>query len=199
MADRVEALSAVVLGRAASLDTVLLAALCLLLLTTLARLRGGQAGPEASGRLAIGLKHLQLAMLGFTLAHLYLGFSFSALIRDILASPDAEAARQVYERLRAEGPAVFTGLVARLRLVQGPFGPVFSTSAADPTAWLAPAAALGALAAMVRWRGQSMPRRVLSLLGAFCIVAANWAIGGTWAVHASCLSEPVFCKLLFGI
>lgn len=135
-------------------------------------------------------------MLPITIAHLYFGINFNIWVRHIVIN-DKDNAKGVFEALTGRGPLFFNGLVERLQIVEGPFGPIFLMDTSDPTTWLAHFAAIAAFIILIRWRGLTGFGRLRSVLFALMIVVVNWLIGGGWAVHASCLNRPDICRPLF--
>ena len=165
-------------------------ALTILIVTVLVRLSKGDEIEIYDVK--INLRYLPLIIFGLTLAHLYTGLVFNLYVRELIFLNKLDTA-VVFESLRRDGPLFFAGLVARLEIVQGPFGPAFIMDPADPTTILAHVAAIGTFVAMLRWRNVTWRRRIVSGGISAALIISNWFIGGGWAVHASCLSDPGVC------
>jgi hypothetical protein len=196
MADRNDVVTEISTN-AQNINYVLVAGLGILLVAFLAKL--ARKEQIEIYKISLDVKKIPLIMLGFTLAHFYVGYVFNSAVRHTIAGPNIAYAVDAFDQLQRNGPLFFKGLVARLEFVRSPMGPVFIMKASDPTTLLAHAAAVGAFFVMIRWKGISAIRRFASIVMSGVIVGANWLIGGGWAVHASCLSRATECKQFLGL
>lgn len=189
MSNNIENVVAAVIKRADNINIVIIAGLTIIILSILVRISKGN---EFSIKdISIDLRFLPLIILGITFAHLYTAYVFNSYVRELIYS-DIDTS-YVFGELRRDGPLFFAGLVARLQVLDGPFGPVFLMDHRDPTTILAHVAAIGAFFAMIRWKGRGWGGRFINLIASGVLVVANWLIGGGWAVHASCLNAPEVC------
>ncbi|TBY52966.1 hypothetical protein E0H46_38600 [Rhizobium leguminosarum bv. viciae] len=183
----------IIIARAENINIVLATAGLFLL---------GVATAKLAGKDEVGIKdfkfhirHTQIVVAAFTLAHIFTAISFERAVGEVLASFSDNDAATVFQALRTGGPLFFQGLISRLRFVAGPGGiPIFIMDIRDPTTILAHAMAIGAFCIMLRWKSVAWRWRVAGFVGSTLLVATNWLIGGRWAIYASCLSHASLCS-----
>jgi hypothetical protein len=190
--------SSVIINRADNINTVIVTSMLLLLASFLLRLMKKDEVEIPKVKVTVKLSYLPYIMIAMTVAHLYTSYSFNVKVDDVINGGSINDAQQSFKNLSDNGPLFFQGLMARLKIVEGPAGPIFAMDEKDPSTWLAYGAALGAFITliMVRWSEGGTMRRTGTILLSGVIVISNWLIGGGWAVHASCLNNIDLCKHL---
>ncbi|MDO9306760.1 MAG: hypothetical protein Q7T75_02670 [Mesorhizobium sp.] len=186
------AISSTIMSRADNVNYVILAACSIVILAALAKL-AGKAEISIKG-ISIKLSHLPVIMIFFTAAHFYTAYSLNTEIVQASLALNPEELRGIFETISDKGPLFFQGIMERLQIYQSALGPVFVMSWNDPSTILAHGAALGAFLVMISWTGLSPFQRLLSVCISTVIVTSNWLIGGSWAVHLSCLSDVEVCR-----